>query len=243
MTPQSDHKEPPKISKFKGKGARRVSNLSEEQRNKKRENDRIAQQNIRRRNKELIENLQQEVNNLKKRTGGEMVRQLMLRNKLLEAELSDLKKALEAHTGRPYHAPDLDTLGLPMGGQLSEYDMANGYGSQYSSGNPYDQWPSGVVPVSATITHSPDSSPRPSEPRGDFTPTYGHTGVPMAEGRVMAVHTSAPSLDSIKAKYEEADRGPSTDRRTNHGGPQSSTYLQEPPWPSYPVGTYYTHTA
>ncbi|KAK3294966.1 uncharacterized protein B0H64DRAFT_375691 [Chaetomium fimeti] len=243
MTPQSDHKEPSKTPKLKGKGARRVSNLSEEQRNKKRENDRIAQQNIRRRNKELIENLQQEVNALKRKLGVDRLRQALIRNKLLEAEVCNLRKALEAHTGRQYHAPDTDSLGLPIEADVNNYEVAHAYGSPYGGGNPYDQWPSSVVPVPAAATmRSPESSPRLSEPREDFTPAYGHTGVPMAMGRVMATHTSAPSLDSSKARYEEADRGPSTNRHTNHGGQQSSTYLQEQPsWPAYPVTPYYTH--
>jgi hypothetical protein len=83
-------------------GARRVSNLSEEQRNKKRENDRIAQQNIRRRNKELIEKLQQEVEFLRKLDRVDLVKRLMRRNKDLEDEVLLLRKTLFLHTGRPY---------------------------------------------------------------------------------------------------------------------------------------------
>lgn len=83
-------------------GARRVSNLSEEQRNKKRENDRIAQQNIRRRNKELIEKLQQEVEDLRKRDRVDMVSRLIRRNRELENEVHALRKTLFLHTGRPY---------------------------------------------------------------------------------------------------------------------------------------------
>ncbi len=85
-------------------GARRVSNLSEEQRNKKRENDRIAQQNIRRRNKELIEKLQQEVEFLRKLDRVDLVKRLMRRNKDLEEEVLMLRKTLFLHTGRPYPA-------------------------------------------------------------------------------------------------------------------------------------------
>jgi hypothetical protein len=265
MTPQPDRTEPPRLSKVKGKGARRVSNLSEEQRNKKRENDRIAQQNIRRRNKELIEKLQHEVNTLKKRQDATLVKQVMNQNKRLEAEVCILRKTLEMHTGRPYHGPGahlprlylsesrpgipadlqsdlgVDVEDLPIGGHMGEYDVPHAYGSPYGGGNVYDQWPSNVVPVPATVTvNSAESSPRPSGPGEDFTPTYGHAGVPMTEGRVMTAHTSAPSLESAKAKYEEPDGGPSTDRYTNHGGQQSSTYLQEPPWSSgYPPSTYY----
>lgn len=144
-----------------------------------------------------------------------------------------LRKTLEIHTGRPYHAPGmclpplylfefkpglpadaqpdpgLDVEDLAIGGHMGEYDVPHAYGSPYGGGgNPYDQWPSSVVPVPATVTvNSAESSPRPSGPGEDFTPTYGHGGVPMAEGRLMTAHTSTPSLESVKAKYEEPNGG------------------------------------
>jgi hypothetical protein len=157
----------------------------------------------------------------------------MNQNKRLEAEVCLLRKTLEMHTGRPYHAPGMHRRplylseskpGLPAdsqsdpgldvedlaigGGHMGEYDVPRAYGSPYGGGNPYDQWPGSVVPVPATVTvNSAESSPRPSGPGEDFTPTYGHAGVPMTEGRVMTAHTSAPSLESVKAKYEEHDGG------------------------------------
>lgn len=91
-------------------GARRVSNLSEEQRNKKRENDRIAQQNIRRRNKELIESLQSEVETLRQLKQVQTGLALIRRVNFLEAELRDLMashKATLMQAGRPYPSPGM----------------------------------------------------------------------------------------------------------------------------------------
>jgi hypothetical protein len=82
------------------------------------------------------------------------------------------------------------------------------YGSPYGGGNSYDHWPNSVVPISTTAAvKSAGSSPRPSAPGEDLTPTCGHAGVPMVEGHVMAAHTSAPSLGSAKTKYEEPEGG------------------------------------
>ncbi|KAK4154182.1 hypothetical protein C8A00DRAFT_33074 [Chaetomidium leptoderma] len=247
MSPQPAHKEPPRSSKGKGKGARRVSNLSEEQRNKKRENDRIAQQNIRRRNRELIEKLQHEVEVLRKLDRIEMVKRLMRRNRELEDEVHMLKKTLFLHTGRPYPASSFEMDGLPPGGgHASEYNLPQTFGSPYlASANPYDQWPSSVVPVPSTVTvDSVESSPGASGPSEDFTPAYVHTSVPMMDGgAVMASSTSAPSLDSAKVDYQELDADPpATNGFPNHDVQQqsSSTYMQEPPWPVYPGGTYYS---
>jgi len=241
MSPHPTHKEPLKLSKGKGKGARRVSNLSEEQRNKKRENDRIAQQNIRRRNKELIEKLQQEVEDLKKRDRVDMVSRLIRRNRDLEDEVHALRKTLFLHTGRPYPAPSFEMDGLPPGGHPSDYNVPHSFGSPYlSSANPYDQWPSSVVPVPSTVTvNSVESSPGASGPGEDFTPTFVHASLPAMEGPVMAGNTSAPSLDSVKAEYQEVDAGSSASY-SNNNAQQSSTYLHEPPW-VYPAGTYYAH--
>ncbi|KAG7286388.1 hypothetical protein NEMBOFW57_008697 [Staphylotrichum longicolle] len=179
MSPRPAEREPSKpSSKGKGKGARRVSNLSEEQRNKKRENDRIAQQNIRRRNKELIEKLQQEVDFLRKLDRVDLVKRLMRRNKDLEDEVLMLRKALFLHTGRPYPAASsFDVDGLPPGGHAGDNYVPHAFGSPYlGATHPYDQWPSSVVPVPSTVTaNSVESSPGASGPGEDFTPAY-HAG-------------------------------------------------------------------
>jgi hypothetical protein len=242
MSPQSAHKELPKTPKGKGKGARRVSNLSEEQRNKKRENDRIAQQNIRRRNKELIDKLQQEVDVLRRLDRVDTVRRLMRRNKELEDEVHALKKTLYVHTGRPYPASSFEVDGLPPGGHPSDYNVSHPFGSPYiAAANPYDQWPSSVVPVPSTVTvNSVESSPGASGPGDDFTPTYGHTAVPVMDGGAMTSNTSAPGLNSSKLEYQELDAGPPTNSYPSQGVQQSSTYLPESPWPVYPTGTYYS---
>ncbi|KAK4042662.1 hypothetical protein C8A01DRAFT_44411 [Parachaetomium inaequale] len=240
MSPHSAHKELPKTPKGKGKGARRVSNLSEEQRNKKRENDRIAQQNIRRRNKELIDKLQQEVDILRKLDRVDMVKRLMRRNQELEDEVHMLKKTLFLR-GRPY-TPGFEVDVLPSGGHPSDYNVPHTFGSPYlGAANPYDQWPSSVVPVPSTVTvNSVESSPGASGPGEDFTPTYGHTAVPVMDGGAMASSTSAPGLDSSKLEYQELDAGPPTNSYPNQSVQQSSTYLQESPWPVYSTGTYYS---
>ncbi|KAK3906715.1 hypothetical protein C8A05DRAFT_11535 [Staphylotrichum tortipilum] len=246
MSPRPSHKEPPKPPKGKGKGARRVSNLSEEQRNKKRENDRIAQQNIRRRNKELIEKLQQEVEFLSKLDRIEVVKRLMRRNKDLEDEVHALRKALFLHTGRPHPVSGFDVDGLPASGHPGDY-VPHSFGSPFlAAANPYDQWPSSVVPVPSTATvHSVESSPGASGPGEDFTPAYVHTSVPMMDGPAMTSSTSAPSsIASAKVDYQELDAGPSpTSGYSSHSGqPSSSAYLQEQqPWPIYQPGTYYSH--
>ncbi|KAH6617250.1 hypothetical protein F5144DRAFT_387171 [Chaetomium tenue] len=225
MTPQPGCEEPPKPPRVKGKGARRVSNLSEEQRNKKRENDRVAQRNIRLRNKQLIQDLRTQVD------------ALMRENNRLKRDVRLLRKTLDLHTGQQYQSPGIDVEDEATGGNMSGYYVAhNDYPSPYAGEIPYDHWPSGVVPISTTAAvKSAGSSPRPSAPGEDFTPTCGHAGVPMAEGRVMAAHTSAPSLGSAKTKYEEPEGGgPSTNRYTNHGAQPSSEFLQEGHWPGYP---------
>lgn len=249
MSPRPTHREPSKVSKGKGKGARRVSNLSEEQRNKKRENDRIAQQNIRRRNKELIEKLQQEVEFLRKLDRVDTVKRLMRRNKDLEDEVLMLRKALFLHTGRPYPASGFDVDALPPGGHPGDNYVPHSFGSPYlGTANPYDQWPSSVVPVPSSVTvNSVESSPGASGPGEDFTPAYVHTSVPVMDGPVMASSTSAPgNLDSSKGEYREVDTGCSTTNGYpgNSAQPSSSTFLQGSPWPTmYPAGTYYAQAA
>ncbi len=219
-------------------GARRVSNLSEEQRNKKRENDRIAQQNIRRRNKELIEKLQQEVDFLRKLDRVDLVKRLMRRNKDLEDEVLMLRKTLFLHTGRPYPASGMsfprlrlstllrkltrpcttgfDVDGIPAGGHAGDNYVPHSFGSPYlGAANPYDQWPSSVVPVPPSVTvHSVESSPGASGPGEDFTPSYVHTSMPVMDGPTIANSTPAPSTSapsslesSAKAKYRELDTG------------------------------------
>ncbi len=213
-------------------GARRVSNLSEEQRNKKRENDRIAQQNIRRRNKELIEKLQQEVEFLRKLDRVDLVKRLMKRNKELEDEVFALRKTLFIHTGRPYTSSssmyprsrssttfslarltrptDLEIEGLPPGGHAGDNYVPHTFGSPYlGAANPYDQWPSGVVPVPPSVTaNSVESSPGASGPGEDFTPAYVHTSMPSMDGPVITSGTSAhSSLGSSKGEYQELDTG------------------------------------
>ncbi|KAL2178229.1 uncharacterized protein P884DRAFT_284278 [Thermothelomyces heterothallicus CBS 202.75] len=241
MSPHPAQKEPPKLPKGKGKGARRVSNLSEEQRNKKRENDRIAQQNIRRRNKELIEKLQQEVEDLRKRDRVDMVSRLIRRNRELEDEVHALRKTLFLHTGRPYPTPGFEVEGVPPGGHSGDYGVPHSFGSPYlTTANPYDQWPSGVVPVPSTVTvNSVESSPGASGHGDDFPPAYVHSGVPAIDGTVIAGNTSAPSLDPAKAEYQEVDTGASSNAYPGHNAQHPSAYLHEPPW-VYPAGTYYT---
>ncbi|KAK4142042.1 uncharacterized protein C8A04DRAFT_38564 [Dichotomopilus funicola] len=272
MSPHPTHKQDsPKSCKGKAKGARRVSNLSEEQRNKKRENDRIAQQNIRRRNKELIEKLQQEVEILRTRDRVDVVCRLMTRNEELEKEVRMLRKHLFIHAGRPYH-PGSDTLSPngPQSGSSGNGDNSNEYSlsSQHqttpfgsspyiataaaTSTHPYDQWPSSVVPVSSTgvTVNSVESSPGASGTGDDFaTPAtttaaaYAHT---TADGIPVSQsgNTSAPSLGSSKdAEYEDLDAGSVNDSYTTHSVPQSSTYIHEPPWSVYPTGAYYSQAA
>jgi hypothetical protein len=211
-------------------GARRVSNLSEEQRNKKRENDRIAQQNIRRRNKELIEKLQHEVDVLRKLKQVDVAANLMRQNKMLQDEVRALRKTLYLQTGRTYPASGpsclqprfpgppltlsgsgLEADGLPSGGHASDYTVPNTtFGSPYlGATNPYDQWPSNVVPVPSTVTvNSVESSPGASGAGEDLTPAYVHTSLPMMDGPVMAGNTSVPSIGSgSKGDYQELPDG------------------------------------
>jgi hypothetical protein len=155
--------------------------------------------------------------------------------------------------------------GLPQSGHGGDYNVPHTFGSPYlAATNPYDQWPSSVVPVPSTVTvNSVESSPGASVVGEDFTPAYVHTSLPIMDGPVMSGHTSAPSLDSSKGDYQEIDAGtgsagpasppvvvPFADRlrsllgSSTNGYPSnaqqsSSTYLQEPPWPVYPTNTYY----
>ena len=225
----------------------------------------------------------------------EVVKRLMRRNKDLEDEVHALRKALFLHTGRPYPASGtsgdatrprswtgtrrpltvpgagFDVDGLPASGHPGDY-VPHSFGSPFlATANPYDQWPSSVVPVPSTATvHSVESSPGASGPGEDFTPAYVHTSVPMMDGPVMTSSTSAPSsIASAKVDYQELDAGttavlhaqpitpgfprlltrrfppgPSpTSGYSNHSGQaSSSTYLQEQqPWPIYQPGTYYSH--
>ncbi|KAK4126661.1 hypothetical protein N657DRAFT_630648 [Parathielavia appendiculata] len=248
MSPQPAHVESHKLSKGKGKGARRVSNLSEEQRNKKRENDRIAQQNIRRRNKELIEKLQHEVECLRNLERVDMVNQLVRRNHELEDRVRFLEKALSQRTGRSFPPSCYDANELPRCRHAGDYNVPQSFGSPYLAGaaNPYDHWPSSVVPVpSAVVVKSVESSPGASGPGEDYThtPAYVHTSVPLAEGpAAMASTSSAPSLGSVKAEYRDADAGSSSNNSyPSHSVQQSSpAYLQESPWPVYPASNYYS---
>jgi len=220
----------------------------------------------------------------------DLVKRLMRRNKDLEDEVLMLRKALFLHTGRPYPpasgaAPvalpfaittnpesgaGFDVDGLPPGGHAGDNYGPHTFGSPYlGATNPYDQWPSSVVPVPSTVTaNSVESSPGASGPGEDFTPAYVHTSMPAMEGPIMASRTSAPSsLDSSRGEYQELDagmRGPAphatqsspgwplglTGRRvagssTTNGfpssstQPSSSTYLQESPWSIYPTGGTY----
>jgi hypothetical protein len=156
--------------------------------------------------------------------------------------------------------------GLPPGGHPSDYNVSHPFGSPYiAAANPYDQWPSSVVPVPSTVTvNSVESSPGASGPGDDFTPTYGHTAVPVMDGGAMTSNTSAPGLNSSKLEYQELDAGmgsagleahhgciisfanrrwrsgPPTNSYPSQGVQQSSTYLPESPWPVYPTGTYYS---
>ncbi|KAJ4287079.1 hypothetical protein N0V88_007773 [Collariella sp. IMI 366227] len=231
MSPQSSPNEAPKAPKGKAK-ARRVSNLSEEQRNKKRENDRIAQQNIRRRNKELIEKLQHEVEVLRKLDRVETVRRLLRRNKELEDEVHTLKKTLFIHNGRPYPTSAFDVDGLPTS-TTADYTpsrnpapLARLTSPTTTTTSAYDQWPSSVVPVPTTVSvASVESSPGASNPGDDsFTPAYVHTtntsmptmmdAPPSMSTAAAAAATSAPTTTTspptaaIKADYSSADLDP-----------------------------------
>lgn len=223
-----------------------------------------------------------------------MVSRLIRRNRELEDEVHALRKTLFLHTGRPYPAPGMyhaqtpdltnsetsetqliidgsgfDVEGLPPTGHSGDYNVPHSFGSPYlTSANPYDQWPSSVVPVPSTVTvNSVESSPGASGHGDEFTPTYVHAGVPAIDGAVIAGSTSAPSLDSAKTEYQEVDTGmdsavhkdppplprgllfadwgrfpPGSSSNTypNHNAQHPSTYLHEPPW-VYPAGAYYTN--
>jgi len=84
------------------------------------------------------------------------------------------------------------------------------FGSPYlGAANPYDQWPSNVVPVPSTVTvHSVESSPGASGTGDDFAPAYVHTSLPMMDGPVVTGNTSAPSIGSgSKGDYQEHQDG------------------------------------
>ncbi|KAL2166689.1 hypothetical protein VTG60DRAFT_2319 [Thermothelomyces hinnuleus] len=157
--------------------------------------------------------------------------------------------------------------GLPPGGHSGDYGVPHSFGSPYlTTANPYDQWPSSVVPVPSTVTvNSVESSPGASGHGDDFPPAYVHSGVPAMDGTVIAGNTSAPSLDPAKAEYQEVDTGmgiaghkglslfrglTSADGRRSpagssnnaypgHNAQHPSAYLHKPPW-VYPANTYYT---
>ena len=112
--------------------------------------------------------------------------------------------------------------GLPQSGHSGDYNVPHTFGSPYlAASNPYDQWPSSVVPVPSTVTvNSVESSPGASVVGEDFTPAYVHTSLPIMDGPVMSGHTSAPSLDSSKGDYQEIDAG------TGSAGPASPPQWQ-----------------
>ncbi|KAL1842207.1 hypothetical protein VTJ49DRAFT_5819 [Mycothermus thermophilus] len=253
-----------KTPKGKGKGARRVSNLSEEQRNKKRENDRIAQQNIRRRNKELIERLQREVELLRKLKHVDVTEALLKQNKMLQDEVRALRRAFYAQTGRMYPVPGADVDGVTPSEFSGDYVVQQGFSSPYiTTSNLYGQWPSSVVPVASTATvHSVASSPGASAQGDDFTPGYAHSSLPPMEEAVMAgATTSAPALGSVKADYRGLEGKDFTSRGLGYlsadnpvsssGGSSTNSYpgsnaqqhtppyLHEPPWPPYQSSSYY----
>ncbi|KAK4095906.1 hypothetical protein N658DRAFT_74445 [Parathielavia hyrcaniae] len=248
MSPHPAHEDMHKPSRGKGKGARRVSNLSEEQRNKKRENDRIAQQNIRRRNKELIEKLQHEVECLRNLERVDMVNQLLQRNHELEDRVRFLEKALSQRAGRSFPPPSgYDAHEMPRCRHPGGYNVPHSFGSPYLAGaaNPYDHWPSSVVPVPSAVTvNSVESSPGASGQGEDYThtPAYVHTSVSLVDGpAAMGGSTSAPSLGAAKTEYRDADAGSSSNGYSSHGVQQSSpAYLHDSPWPAYPASHYYS---
>ncbi|KAK4240229.1 hypothetical protein C8A03DRAFT_13454 [Achaetomium macrosporum] len=251
MSFQPPPREPPKPSKGKPKaGARRVVNLSEEQRRKKRENDRLAQQNIRRRNKALIDNLQREVEMLRSMRSVQTALSLLEEKRSLEAQLLELSR----HTAlmlneRHCHPPGIGLSGVdgpsPAAGHGGEYgNVPHNFASpSLSSAHRYDQWPSNAVPVpSPAAIHSVESSPGASGPGEDFG--YVHTSVPVVEPAIMASNTSAPALDSIKLEAREVDTGmsaaPSANRYSSPKVAHSSpAYLQAAPWPVYSTSSYY----
>ncbi|KAL2264909.1 hypothetical protein VTJ83DRAFT_7419 [Remersonia thermophila] len=236
-----------KAPKGKGKGARRVSNLSEEQRNKKRENDRIAQQNIRRRNKELIERLQREVELLRKLKHVDVTETLLKQNKMLQDEVRALRRAFYSQTGRVYPVPGTDVDGVSPTEFSGDYVVQQSFSSPYiATSNLYSQWPSSVVPVTSTAAvHSVASSPGESVQGDDFTPGYAHSNLPpMDEAAMAGATTSGQALGSVKAEYrglEVSSSGASSANNYPGGNTQqpSPPYLHEPPWPSYPSSAYY----
>ncbi|KAL2115562.1 hypothetical protein VTJ04DRAFT_9817 [Mycothermus thermophilus] len=237
----------PKPSKSKGKGARRVSNLSEEQRNKKRENDRIAQQNIRRRNKELIERLQREVELLRRLNQVDMTEALLRRNRVLEEEVQALRRAFHLQTGREYPLPSAgaDADGIPPGEFGGDYAVQPSFGSPYiAASNIYSQWPSNVVPVtSAATAHSVTSSPGASVQGDDFTHGYAHSSLPPIDQETVMGSAPAPALGSILFTDKSL---PWLGSSSAHSYPGSSTqqhsppYLHEHTWASYQGSSYYT---
>jgi hypothetical protein len=160
------------------------------------------------------------------------MKQVLRRNEELEHRVRYLEKALLARTGRAFPAsgtslgallacaypPGLltqspavgyDVDGLPSSRHAGDYSVPQAFGSPYlGAANPYDQWPSSVVPVPSAVTvNSVESSPGASGPGEDFTPAYVHTSVPLAEGAVIPSNTSAPSIGSAKSDYQELDAG------------------------------------
>jgi uncharacterized protein YhaN len=88
-------------------GSRRVINLSEEQRQKKRLNDRLAQQNIRRKNKETIENLKREVAMLKSLQSVQTAMRLIEEKRELETRLIQLSHHVMMWDERHSHPPSM----------------------------------------------------------------------------------------------------------------------------------------
>lgn len=83
-------------------GTRKVTSLTADQLSRKRANDREAQRTIRKRTKQHIEHLEQQVAALSAK--GEHMDNILQHNAALEAEIAHLRSQLSMANGRPLYA-------------------------------------------------------------------------------------------------------------------------------------------
>lgn len=93
-------------------GTRKVTSLTPDQLSRKRANDREAQRTIRRRTKQHIEHLEQQVAALSAK--GEHMDNVLQHNAALEAEIAHLRSQLSVANGRPLYAVNGKEQELPL---------------------------------------------------------------------------------------------------------------------------------
>ncbi|KAK3305391.1 uncharacterized protein B0T15DRAFT_195707 [Chaetomium strumarium] len=161
---------PNKPPKGKVKGARRVINLSEEQRRKKRENDRLAQQAIRRRNKETIDSLRREVEMLRSMRSVETALSLHEEIRDLRAQLLELSRCPAFMYNERHSHPPASTFeevdfghgtgpiptsqsGLSCVHSVDGPSPAAGHSNNYSSNVPHSNFGSSPLPSTHRYDH------------------------------------------------------------------------------------------